>query len=295
VVFVNVKAGARPAMPRVKRLAELLVERGFHAEVLSDFDAAADRANRAYQAGTLRALVAAGGDGTVAALVNRTLAGVPITVLPSGTENLLARHFHLGRRPESCCRTIAAGRARGFDAGSASGKLFLLMAGCGFDADIVARVHRQRTGHIDRTNYFKPIFETIRNYQYPELRVEWLQPGDGSAGSETAVTSARWLFAFNLPRYAVGLRVIPDADADDGLLDVCTFRHGGLLHGLWYAGAVLLRQQEHLADYQRRRACRLRVSSAAEVPYQLDGDPGGVLPVEIEVLPGRLTLLTPAE
>ena len=44
-----------------------------------------------------------------------------------------------------------------------------------------------------------------------------------------------------------------------------------------------------------RRMRRLRVTAEEEVPYQLDGDPGGVLPVEIEALPGRLTLVVPAD
>ena len=42
-------------------------------------------------------------------------------------------------------------------------------------------------------------------------------------------------------------------------------------------------------------ARRLRVTSEEEVPYQLDGDPGGVLPVDIETLPGRLTVVVPAD
>jgi diacylglycerol kinase family enzyme len=44
--------------------------------------------------------------------------------------------------------------------------------------------------------------------------------------------------------------------------------------------------------------CRLRIEAEDSelndaIPFQLDGDPGGVLPLEIEVLPGRLTLIIP--
>jgi diacylglycerol kinase family enzyme len=39
----------------------------------------------------------------------------------------------------------------------------------------------------------------------------------------------------------------------------------------------------------------VRVESIQPVPFQIDGDPGGVLPLEIEVLPGRMTLLGPAQ
>ncbi len=41
------------------------------------------------------------------------------------------------------------------------------------------------------------------------------------------------------------------------------------------------------------RARRVRFASAATVHYQIDGDPGGTLPVEIETLPNRLTLIVP--
>ncbi len=42
-------------------------------------------------------------------------------------------------------------------------------------------------------------------------------------------------------------------------------------------------------------ARRVRIESDRPVRYQLDGDPGGMLPLDIEVLPGRLTLVVPAK
>jgi len=64
---------------------------------------------------------------------------------------------------------------------------------------------------------------------------------------------------------------------------------------LRYATAVYLRRHHRLADCTITRVRRLRIESDEEVPYQLDGDPGGVLPVEIEVVSKRLTLLVPSE
>ncbi|MHC4177577.1 MAG: hypothetical protein ACYSWU_08725, partial [Planctomycetota bacterium] len=65
-------------------------------------------------------------------------------------------------------------------------------------------------------------------------------------------------------------------------------------HGLRYTAAVLLGRHQAMADCTTRRVRRLRITSEAEVPYQLDGDPGGFLPVDVEVLPGRLALVVPA-
>ena len=56
-----------------------------------------------------------------------------------------------------------------------------------------------------------------------------------------------------------------------------------------------LGQHQRLADCTTRRVRRLRITADAQVPYQLDGDPGGLLPLDVQVLPGRLTLVVPRE
>ena len=106
------------------------------------------------------------------------------------------------------------------------------------------------------------------------------------------LVSARWLFVVNIPRYAGGLRFVPTAVGTDGLLDVCGFRKGSLLHGLRYLGGVVSGQHLRWRDCCHVQTRRIRIESEVEVPYQLDGDPGGVLPLEISVLPARVRLIT---
>jgi diacylglycerol kinase family enzyme len=291
LISVNPTAGAHSSSARVDRLVALLRNARIQADVLTDLGEVARQANELHAAGRLRALVAVGGDGTVAELVNRTVAGLPIAILPAGNENLLARHLDLGAEPDACCRTIVDGALVRLDAARADRRIFLLMAGCGFDAEVVRRLHSRRRGHVQRSSYFKPIVDSIRSYGYPELRIYWNEEG----GDEVRPVSwcARWLFAFNLPCYGGGLDIAPQADGCDGLLDVCTFRRGGLWHGLRYAAAIFLGRHGRLTDFAVRRVARLRIESDAEMPYQLDGDPGGVLPVEIETLAGRLTMVVP--
>jgi diacylglycerol kinase family enzyme len=97
----------------------------------------------------------------------------------------------------------------------------------------------------------------------------------------------------NLPRYAGGLQIVPQAVGDDGLLDVCTFKEGSLWSGLTYLAGVLMGQHQTYSDCVNRRTRSVRIESDEPVPYQLDGDPGGFTPLEIDVVPGRLTLLAP--
>jgi diacylglycerol kinase (ATP) len=309
-ILVNPKAGPIAAQPGADRLAALLQKRGYKVEVFTDLAAATSQANRWHAEGSLRTLVGVGGDGTAAELVNRTDEGLPLTLFPGGNSNLLARYLQMTKDPEFLCRTIVEGIAARLDAGRANGRIFLLMIGCGFDAEVVNRVHDHRTGHISFKNYMQPIRDTLRNYDYPEIQASWEDDAGtvpifaGAAAKPWSTTmglsptsdasahslSARWLFVFNFPCYGGKFRIAPHSDGSDRLLDVCGFRSGGFWRHL---AAVVLHQHRRTADWFACRRRRLRITSDAQVPYQIDGDPGGCLPLDVEVLPGRLTVVVP--
>lgn len=290
----NPKAGARSGVPAVERLSELLASEGYQVESLTDVDELSARAEQLLRNGDLRCVVSAGGDGTVALLANRLAPETPIAVLPLGTENLLSKHLRMKGSPGEVCRMISHGRVERFDAGRAGRQIFLLMAGCGFDADVVRRLHTERTGHIRHLSYAKPIWDSIHNYRYPELRVHCEIPASESHAARSMSITARWAFIVNLPRYAGGLQIAPQATGHDGLLDVCTFKNGSFWSGLRYLSGIILRQHASWQDCVSVRASKIRIESDEPVPLQLDGDPGGYVPTEIDVLPSRLTLLVPS-
>jgi Sphingosine kinase and enzymes related to eukaryotic diacylglycerol kinase len=290
LIAVNPHAGIGDRRAKAEELAHYLREQSLSVTIATSIDELADRASQTLSAGTLRAVVAAGGDGTVSLIANRTPPGTPLAILPLGTENLLAKHLETSADTQQLCRVISAGCCVSLDAGQAGGRIFTLMAGCGFDADVVRRLHRHRTGNIHHLSYAKPILDSIRTYEYPELRVRYELP-ESCESDQMAEIAARWVFVVNLPRYAGGLSFAPQASGTDGLLDVCTFKEGSLWSGLVYLSGVMLGQHESMQDFARVRTRRLTVGSAGPAPYQLDGDPGGDLPVEIRALPGRLTLL----
>jgi len=291
VISANPKSGPRSGRPLVDALCAALNATGFEAEVATDIDYVANRSNELHAAGQLRCVVAAGGDGTVALVANRTNPGVPVAVLPLGTENLLARYLEITASAAAVRDLIESGVVVRLDAGKADDRIFLLMVSCGFDAEVVRRLHTERSGHIHHLSYAKPIIDSIRTYQYPLVSV---CAGEPSAEKNETTTTARWVFVANLPRYAGGLAIVPDADGTDGLLDVCTFREGSLFSGLVYLAGVVFGQHSSWEGCDTNRVKHVRISSdTPDVPYQLDGDFGGFLPVEIEILPQRLTLLTP--
>jgi diacylglycerol kinase (ATP) len=152
-------------------------------------------------------------------------------------------------------------------------------------------------GNIRHWSYLKPIWQAIRSYQYPELRVR-CAPAAGDIACDSPAWGepirCRWVFAFNLPKYGFGLKFAPSASGTDGEIDVCTFRRGGLVPGLGYLSSIVLGFHRRLAGCEYMKCSRVRIESDELVHYELDGDPGGMLPVELEVVPRRLRLIVPS-
>lgn len=295
VLLLNQTAGSGTNGRRVDELRQRLTAARLQVETHTDLTAFAESVTDSRQ-DPVRAVVAAGGDGTVSAVVNRLPPNVPVATLPLGTENLLAKYLPFSFAPDELTETILHGATVSVDAGRANQRLFLLMVGCGFDADVVHRLHASRRGHIRHGTYVKPILASIRKYGYPELRVSYAEDsvssGAGAAASErTCQRTARWAFAVNIPQYAGGLRFAPTAVGTDGWLDLCTFRRGSLWHGLRYLAGIIAGRHRDLEDFSHVRARSVRIEADQPVPYQLDGDPGGMLPVDISVEPARVRLV----
>ena len=293
-------------MLRAEELCDHLKQKGFTPELLTDLDEVTEKANALHSAGTLRALIGVGGDGTAATLVNRTNPGTPVTLLCAGTANLLAKQYRLPSRPEKLAAMIETGVVRTFDAGLAkfshaagpTERLFLVMISCGFDAHVVNGVHARREeryrqghargAHISYFSYTKPILNSLTRYQFPKMTVECLDEPN------LVIPDMRWAFIFNMNRYAWGLPLAPFAKENDGKLDHTLFRGGTPFHGIAYVAlAQCFSLHRFLPTAKLGQSTRYRITSDKPVPVQLDGDPGGELPLEIEIVPNRFTFLVP--
>ncbi len=316
LILHNPKSGSRHATEVIDLLASNLSKSGFRAETHDSLDAFKNRVDHLARNNQLRAVIAAGGDGTAAAVAARVPSAIPLWLCPLGTENLLARYLGMTTDPAQATAAISRLKTRSLDAGLANGRLFLIMVGVGFDAEVVRQVHTQRKGHIRRWHYWLPILKTMFCYRFPTLTMTELNSSDDSSDSKESSLldfsrgelkhanlprgrsmEAAWYFLLNLPRYAAGLDIAPDAKSDDGLIDICAFKHGGFIRGLVYFARLRTRTHANLSDFLHVRSSKFRIEASptqnAKVSYQLDGDWGGYLPLEVESLPNRLCTIEP--
>lgn len=231
-------------------------------------------------------VVAIGGDGTVNevldGLVNRE---VPVAIVPLGTGNVLGLDLGLPRDVDRTLEMIAAGRTTPLDVARVNGRhLSFLVTGIGADAMVAQRLERRRRGPITRLDWGRAALQTLSEYEPPALQVEIDgRRVDGEFGL---------VLVSNIVHYA-GVRVLSaERRIDDGLFEAYLFRKRSKASLVGYALRGLLRGLPG-GSCAMHPVKHVRVSSAAPVPYQVDGDWRGVTPVEIAVAPGQFKLVVP--
>jgi diacylglycerol kinase (ATP) len=231
-------------------------------------------------------VLSAGGDGTVMA-VARGLAGtgVPLGVLPAGTGNLLARNLGLPLDLDAAVDAALQGPARRIDLGLARRdggppEGFVVMAGTGFDAAMMDDAPVRLKAVLGWPAY---VVSGLRHLRDRPVRVE-LRVDDGPV----LVRRTRCVVVGNVGTLQGGVRLLPDAAPDDGLLDVVLLSPRGV--------AAWVRVVLHLATagaddraVERFRGRRVELHAERPQPAQLDGDPAGLVrSLVLEVLPGAL-------
>jgi diacylglycerol kinase (ATP) len=228
--------------------------------------------------GTIDAVVAAGGDGTINEVINglatHAAAGraVPLGIVPMGTANVLAGELGLPTDPDGVARVLAGERTALIHPAVANGRVFSMMAGVGLDARVVECVDTRLKRRIGKGAY---VVETLKQLATrPDVRYRVSLDG-GPAQEVTAVIAAKGHF------YGGRFVCAPDARLIEPELQVCLFPRGGRWNALRYVWGVTAGRLRHFPDYRVIPAQRLRIEGPVGDAVQGDGDVAARLPVDI--------------
>jgi YegS/Rv2252/BmrU family lipid kinase len=286
-LIVNPSAGGGRAGRLLSEVESALTRLGLphHVERTRSLGHAAELAAAAAAEG--ETAVAFGGDGLIAAVAAglRGTQGV-LGVLPGGRGNDLARVLGIPRDPAEACRVLTAGRIRRLDLGLAGERTFVGIASCGFDSDAnrIANQTRLVKGNLV--------------YAYGAIRAlaAW-RPARFELTLDTDrihVLTGYSVGAANSKAYGGGMYAAPDAELDDGLLDIVTCSE----MPKWRFLTSLLPKVFKGTHVEEPEVSVLRaaeVTITADRPFTLyaDGDPIAELPVTVRVLPGAIRVIVP--
>jgi YegS/Rv2252/BmrU family lipid kinase len=239
-------------------------------------------------AGRVDLVLASGGDGTVTACAEGLAgSGVPLGVLPAGTGNLLARNLGLPLSLDAALAVSLHGADRRLDVGTANGRIFVAMAGLGFDAEL-----------LDSTG--EPLKRRLgwAAYALSGLRHLGARPVRASVradGGPVLCRRASSVLIGNVGTLQGGVTLLPGAEPDDGVLDLLVLTARGLAGWAALAADVLLRRRRtrHVARIAFRD---LRVDLDRPQLWELDGEViGRTRQLRVSVRPGALLVRVPAQ
>ena len=319
LILSNPTAGAsatRANRARILKMVQTHLEHNGHSVHIGlevEPRAIRERAENAARAGT-PIVVAAGGDGTVNAVINGLMRAsngehspTKLGILPLGTGNVFA--YNLGLRSwRDAAHAIADGHWRRIDVGYArplpqsrrrskrlnnsrnaeqpSPRYFVLMAGIGFDAKVIEETSLQMKFVLRDFAYALTSLQNAIVHQGTQVTLTF---PDGRRYSEMA-----WLLmAGNAASYAWAIKFTGRAQLDDGKLDLCVFPFENKLTSVQQVTQLLVGQHVERGNAHYFQTESVRVESSPPIPIQLDGDEWGTTPAQLSMLPSVLDVLVP--
>ncbi len=239
-------------------------------------------------------IIASGGDGTLSAAACALVGtNIPIGVISRGTANAFASALGLPDTIEAACEIILGGATRVVDAARCNNRPMVLLAGIGFEAETVDRADRRAKDRFGVLAYMMAGIQQWRELEAFEAEIE-------TEDKVITVTASAVTVANAAPPTSVLAQGPAGVIFDDGLLDitvVAPVSRTGALAASYHLLRTALNQtaatERDDIGYLRARRVIIRTDPPQKVV--LDGEIIGTTPIDVECVPGGLTIFVPPE
>lgn len=229
-------------------------------------------------------VIAAGGDGTINAVVNGlATSDVVFGVIPLGTVNLLATELDIPSDIRSSCQLLAEGNIRTIDLGMINKWYFASLASVGFDAYVMKKTEPRLKRLLGALAFIFSAMKIVSSYPFKSIRIK-IDHENGERKGYLLVIGNGKFFSANMP-------VAPHARIDDHKLDLVLYKRRNLTGIFSYfreikAGNIV---QSPYTDYLQVE--RVSVLAHGHHLVQGDGEIFGTTPVTIQVAPSALKII----
>ena len=293
VVIFNPVAG-RGLGERLAPRIEAGLGRLFPALVVLRTTAPGDAIRLAREWNQSGVVIAVGGDGTVREVASGLVGGAAsMAIVPVGSGNDLLKTLETGTDIDAACRRARHGRPRLLDVVRVTVRddagerelHYANAAGIGFDAAVTAETRKSRRLR-GLPLYAVAVYRTVANLHCPMARIT----ADGRTWEQRILLAA----VANGKYYGGGMKIAPDAEPDDGLLEVCIIEKVSRLFVMRKLPAFVSGTHVCMRQVTMLRLNEFALELLEPAPFQLDGDllsDGGIASFRFEVLSRALTVL----
>ena len=239
-------------------------------------------------------IIASGGDGTVSEVAGALIGtDIPLGIIPRGTANAFAVAMGIPARLtpiRSSCAAIIKGETRIVDAALCNGLPMILLAGIGYEAEIVEKADREAKNRWGALAYIMAGIQQFNERELFETEIEI--EGVVKTFHAAAVTVAN-----AAPPSSVMAQGPGEVIAHDGMLDVTIAAPKTDLEAVTamvnLVGAALLKTPTNREDIINLQTKQIKVTTNPPQKVVLDGELIGTTPIEVECIPGGLTVFAP--
>ncbi len=251
-----------------------------------------------------RKIIVVGGDGTLHEVVNGLFIQqtvrpdeVLLAVVAVGTGNDWVRTFGISDRHDEAIRAIREERSFLQDVGVVSyeeahfrqSRYIANVAGVGFDAFVIRKLtHLQKKGRTSRWRYTWCMIRSFFRYKSTGIKV-WVD--DRLVHNNLLLSVALGICKYN----GGGIQQLPEAVADDGMLDLSLIRPVHFWHILFRLRYLFNGGIYRIRHVLRERGSRIRIESSPEVSVEADGELLGETPLEFSVVPKAIRIVVGAD
>jgi diacylglycerol kinase (ATP) len=288
-VIYNPAAGRGRARRNVAAVEEIL--RGYGARVdCEPSTSAADLVRIAAESsrGGYDRVVVCGGDGTLNLAVREfDLAKGTLALVPTGSGDDFAKVTGIPRDIQRACEVVVRGAVREFDVATANGLRYLGVAGLGFDSEVADFANRNVRFLRGSAVYLYAILRVLPRFtpRPVEIRTEL-----GGARQEEIMFAA----IGNTRQYGGGIRITPDAQPDDGLLDLCVVHRTTRVELLKTLPKAYTGAHVNSPFVEMRRGKEFHFASEIAMAVYADGEPLTRTPVSFALAEGKLKVMVPS-
>lgn len=238
-----------------------------------------------------QSIIASGGDGTLSAVAAALMGSdIPLGIISRGTANAFANALELPTTIPEACEAILAGHTKVVDMARCNGLPMVLLAGIGFEAETVELADRSAKNRFGMMAYILAGIQQLRNLDRFDVEIEM-------EDKIVSVSAAAITIANAAPATSILAQGSAEVVFDDGLLDLTIVAPktalGAIATSFELLSSTLRGTASQREDVGFLRSKRFKVSTNPPQKVVLDGEVIGSTPIEVECLPGGLTVFAP--
>ena len=237
-------------------------------------------------------VIAMGGDGTLEAVL-RGMVGrkTPMGIIPTGTQNNIAKSLGIPTDMEEACALIASRHVRKLDVGQVKVKngkklFFFELTAIGLVAALYPKANKLADGKLSK---LKDVALTLI-HQEPDPEVFLTLDDESKIKIKTML-----VVVSNAPMFGANFLVAPDASVKDGFLDISVYPGFSKTELLAYYAQIRAEGFSANEKVQRYRASKLEIKTSPKMEVMADGVMLGKGKVEIKSKPGAVWMITPED